>query len=114
MSEAAALKRVMVAASAAGARLFRNSVGYDRERKVTYGLRPGSSDLIGWTPVVVTPGMAGRRLAVFTAIEVKARSGRPTEAQAHFLAEVLKAGGIAFIETEPEAVSDKLRWFLAP
>ena len=30
-----------------------------------------SSDLVGWTSVVITPAMVGKTVAVFTAIEVK-------------------------------------------
>ena len=61
-------------------RLFRNQVGAFQNLNgqwVTFGLCEGSSDLIGWRSVLVTPAMVGRRLAVFVAIEVK-KPGRET------------------------------------
>lgn len=113
MSETDLLRRVMIAASRSGARLFRNSVGYDRERRIRYGLYPGSSDLIGWTPVVVPPHWAGRSVAVFTAIEVKAGRGVPSEAQANFLSEALRAGGVAFVATDPAGIQERIAEFMA-
>ena len=81
------------------ARIFRNSCGFDAESKVRYGLCNGSSDLIGWTTVT----LAGRRVAVFTALEVKRpNGGRLSVEQASFLAAVRDAGGIAAVVTSPE------------
>ena len=37
--------------------------------KITYGLQPGSGDRIGYTELVITPDMVGRKVAVFTSIE---------------------------------------------
>jgi hypothetical protein len=60
-----------------------------------------SSDLIGFTVVEVTPEMVGRRLAVFTAIEVKdptwkLRPGdKRGQAQHNFINWVRLHGGIA-------------------
>jgi len=81
-------------------RLFRNNCGSciaDNGRRVTFGLCPGSSDLIGFRSVTITPNMVGQQLAVFTAVEVKAAKGRPTEQQQKFLALVERHGGIAGI-----------------
>lgn len=66
-------------------------------RMVTAGLCPGSSDLIGWRTVKVTPDMVGQELAVFTAIEVKSPRGRVTEKQERFLKAVRQAGGFAVV-----------------
>lgn len=64
----------------------------------------GTSDLIGWSSVVVTPDMVGCRVAVFTAIETKkSKGGRTSDDQANFIAQVLKAGGIAGVANSPEA-----------
>jgi hypothetical protein len=56
-----------------GGRVFRNNVGEYKvgDRYIRYGLCPGSSDIIGWTPVKITPEMVGTTLPVFTAVEVK-------------------------------------------
>ena len=83
-------------------RIFRNNVGKLEDRHgrwVTFGLCPGSSDLIGWRSVVVTPTMVGRRLALFVALEIKAPGSRTKpeqfEMQQAFQSAVRDAGGIA-------------------
>jgi hypothetical protein len=64
-------------------------------RPLHAGLCVGSSDLIGWTPVTVTPDMVGQRLAVFTAIEVKTPKGKTSPEQTNFIDRVKIDGGIA-------------------
>ena len=66
---------------------------------------PGLSDLAGWTAVVITPEMVGRRIPVFTAIETKeSGGGRRRENQINFVQQVQKAGGIAgFAASEQQA-----------
>lgn len=66
---------------------------------------PGLSDLAGWTDVVVTPEMVGRRLPVFTVVETKATGGgRKRENQINFIQQIQKSGGIAgFAESEAQA-----------
>lgn len=80
-------------------RLFRNNTGClrnDRGRVVCFGLAKGSSDLIGWKTIKITPDMVGHTVAVFTAIEVKDK-GRPTPEQRRFISCVQSAGGFAGI-----------------
>lgn len=96
-------------------RMFRNQVGSLPDprtgRLVTFGLARGSADLIGWRVVTVTPEMVGRRLAVFTSIEVKTTTGRLTPAQHNWLGVVRAAGGIAGVArsvTDAEAVLSNL------
>jgi hypothetical protein len=105
-SEAAIQQQVRLALARAGVVAFRNNVGQYTDpktcRPIRYGLGVGSSDLIGWTPIVVTPDMVGRQLAVFTAVEVKAERGRPTTEQINFIKQVLKAGGFAGIARSPQ------------
>ena len=105
-SEAAIQQQIRLALSRAGVVAFRNNVGQYTDpktgRPIRYGLGTGSSDLIGWTPVLVTPDMVGKTLAVFTACEVKGPSGRPTEAQLNFITQVLRAGGFAGIARSPD------------
>ena len=99
MSETDLMRRIQVAASNLGARLLRNNVGQLKDRKgkwVRYGLgNPGGADLIGWTPVRITPDMVGRTVAIFTALEVKDPDGTITDEQVVFLAAVQGAGGFA-------------------
>jgi len=71
-------------------------------RPLHAGLCEGSSDLIGWTEVTITPDMVGRKLAVFTALEVKTETGRVSEKQLNFIEVVAQAGGIAGIVRTPE------------
>lgn len=95
-------------------RLFRNSVGAgwtgktvrsDREgnvllanaRPVTFGLAPGSSDLIGFRDVLVQPHHIGRHLAVWLAVEVKGPATRITPGQIAFIEAVRSRGGLAGI-----------------
>lgn len=102
-------------------RLFRNNVGQGwvgqlisnkngtvtlaNARPLHAGLCDGSSDLIGWKTVEITPEMVGQKIAVFTAVEIKTEKGRPTEAQNNFLSVVNRSGGIGFVaRNENEAV----------
>jgi hypothetical protein len=73
---------------------------------VRYGLQPGSSDLIGWRTVTITPEMVGQQVAVFTSIEVKTPTGRVKPEQQQWLDAVQAAGGIAGVA---RSVEDALR-----
>lgn len=66
---------------------------------------PGLADLTGWTDVVITPDMVGRRVPVFTVVETKATGGgRKRDNQINFVQQVQKAGGIAgFAESDTQA-----------
>lgn len=117
MSEADFMRRCLKRATEMGARLFRVNVGraWVGER-VDHQMRginippgwvvlkdarpfragvPGMSDLIGWVPVEITPDMVGKTVAVYTAVETKAKRGRVTTEQAAFIAVVSGAGGRA-------------------
>lgn len=101
-------------------KLFRNNVGQawagnakrlngsgnvliENARPLHAGLCEGSSDLIGWTEVTITPDMLGKKFARFTALEIKANeSSRVTDKQRNFLEVVVKAGGIAGIAHSPD------------
>lgn len=117
MKETNIVREILTALTAAGARAFRQNTGMgwagearrvDRDTVVIKHARPlhaglckGSSDIIGWTPVEITPEMVGRRLAVFTAIEVKRGGRTATRQQARFINAVNAAGGIAGIARGP-------------
>lgn len=72
------------------------------------GLCTGSSDIIGFKSVTVTPEMVGSKLAVFTAIEAKTKSGRASKEQIAFIEMVNKNGGIAFLATDEDEAFDIL------
>jgi hypothetical protein len=92
-----------------GVRLFRNNVGMIESKDgafIHYGLCKGSSDLIGYVSKEITPDMIGQRVALFTAIEIKAGKGKPTAQQQAFIDRVHFDGGISGIaRSEQEAIA---------
>lgn len=100
MTETTLVRQLLTHATTFGARWFRNNVGKLQDQRgtwVAYGLCVGSSDVIGWTPVVITPAMVGRTVAVFTAFECKVGQRVTTVEQGAFLAAVRAQGGIAAV-----------------
>lgn len=118
LSESQIQNRILLECGRGDTRLFRQNVGQGwvgrlvrkqagtvelaSARPLHAGLCEGSSDLIGWRTVEVTPEMVGQRLAVFAAIEVKSATGRPTPEQAAFLKAVREAGGVACVARSVE------------
>ena len=106
-------RQVLLALSRDGTRLFRNTVavgwvgqhvGSDdgvtylrNARRNSFGLVKGSGDLIGFRSVVVTPDMVGRRVAVFTSLELKAPRGATRPEQIQWDKAVREAGGLSGI-----------------
>lgn len=75
------------------------------------GLCNGSSDLIGWQSVTVTPEMVGKKVAIFTAIEVKGADGRLTPDQRGFIDRIKADGGCAFMaRSDQDAVNEVRLW----
>lgn len=133
--EARILKSVQLAATHLGARIFRNNIAeawvgilekymevksvvvypgdviLRRARPLHAGLCVGSSDLIGWTPVVVESAMVGKSLAVFTAAECKTAEGRLSGEQRNFIEAVNGSGGIAACVRSDEEFSRGIREF---
>jgi hypothetical protein len=106
-------QRIRIACSKGPVRLFRNNCGVLRDRRgvpVSYGLQPGSADLIGWRTITITPDMVGQRVAVFTSIEVKTPSGRIRPEQQQWLDAVQAAGGIAGVARSVEDAQALLGW----
>jgi hypothetical protein len=113
------LKEILATLPAKFGRLFRNNVGLfwqgqtvaggahnepagttvtlRNPRHVRCGLAPGSSDLIGWHTVEITPEMVGRKVAVFVGVEVKTGSTATTDEQAAWAKAVTDAGGVAIV-----------------
>ena len=110
-SETQLLSDTMQEFSHGKTRLFRNTVGsgyvgphvyggggsilITKPSRITFGLGTGTSDLIGWQSVTVTPGMVGRTIAQFVSVEGKSETGRVTPEQTAFIATVRTAGGLA-------------------
>ena len=121
MSEKQILNDILIESSERGWRLFRNNTAEGWAGKlfrspmptsirlnpgdvvvrsafpIKAGLCKGSSDLIGWKPVLITPDMVGKTVAIFTAIEVKYGTTITTEEQKNFIDQVNKNGGIGKI-----------------
>ena len=112
MKEAATQAHIRLALAQAGSMMWRNNSGAATDktgRLIRYGLgndskrvqeQYRSADLVGITPVLVTPEMVGKWVGIFTAVEVKAPGFRgPNEerefAQQRWLALVRSYGGRA-------------------
>lgn len=111
---------VKVEASKHGCFMLRNTVGagyvsrtkIDNAPYINYGLggndAKGSSDLIGITTVTITPDMVGKKIGVFTAMEVKTFTGRATIEQLEFGKRVQARGGIFGVVRNDKDVRDLL------
>ncbi len=116
-----------------GVRVFRNNSGVLTDARgvpVRFGLgneskkindQLKSSDYIGYTPVLITPEMVGKTVAVFTGIEVKAegtkiRTDWPRKsrewAQQKFINLVNAAGGLAGFATCANDVDKLIKDFV--
>jgi ribosomal protein S19 len=73
-------------------------------RPIAFGLEVGSSDLIGYTEVTITPEMVGKKVAVFTAIEVKLEGKKASKDQERFIFNIRKSGGISGVAYSPDDV----------
>lgn len=132
MTEEGALQRkIMLAVSAAGARVFRNNnaMGWvssrvhiaraperlalapgdavlRQARPLHAGLMKGSGDLIGWEPVLITEAHVGMTIAVFLSLEVKTAAGVIEKDQENFDIAVRNAGGISgFVRSVADALA---------
>jgi hypothetical protein len=84
--------------SRSDARVFRNHVGKvcdQQGRWHSFGLAPGSSDLIGWRQVVIQPEHVGTIIAQFLSLEVKTETGRLSDQQKTWQRIVNQHGGCA-------------------
>lgn len=62
----------------------------------------GIHDTIGYTSMIITSEMVGRRVAVFTSLEIKeSEGGVVTDEQLKFCETIRKAGGISGIASSP-------------
>ena len=122
MNENNIQKRIMLTVSKLGTKIFRNNVGtawngksyatkdgkrvIENARCIRFGLCVGSSDLIGYTEKTITPEMVGKKVAIFTAIEVKKKGGKQSPDQKNFIKRLNDAGGLGgFAYSEADAVA---------
>lgn len=94
--------------------MFRNAVGWglatspkamhrrrdgkillDHGSPIRYGLFPGSGDMIGYRPTVITPEMVGQTVAIFQSIEVKTKGDRLRADQRKWNRALIRDGAIA-------------------
>jgi len=85
----------------------RKGIFIEDPRPLKAGLCVGSSDLIGWTELEITPDMVGKKIAVFTAIEVKKnKNSTKSKEQINFLNQLRMSGGISgFAETDEQVIN---------
>jgi len=79
--------------------------------RLAFGFGVGSSDKIGYTPIVITQEMVGKKIAVFTAVEVKTKTGVVSDKQKDFLGQVKYAGGIAILYRDGDDIIKKLKGY---
>ena len=124
MKETNIQNRILLAVSNGKTRLFRNNTlqatagqiasrngstwVIKNARAVRVGLCPGSSDLIGFKTITITPEMVGKQIAVFTAVEVKTKTGRVSKQQKKFISLIKNAGGLAGVARSPEQAKEIL------
>lgn len=132
MREKDLLNKALLKISAeTGATLFRNNVGrgwcgkvvskrqtgdcfniiMEKARPVQFGLFPGSSDLIGWQSLEITPEMVGKTIAVFTALEGKTKGVRTKKNQQNFINRVIESGGIAGVFRSDDQATELITAF---
>jgi hypothetical protein len=133
MRESNVLRQCWLAVAALGTTLFRvntgkawvgNGVRQPDGNVLVIGGRPvalgfgmpngdplvGTSDLVGWTTLEITPAMVGRKIAAFTVIETKeSGGGTKREAQVNFVNRVKEAGGIAGFASSPAQAQSIIR-----
>ena len=133
--EGTVVKEILLKGTQLGHRLFRQNVGtgwtgkstrFSRIQRVEVrpgdvllrnarplraGLCTGSSDIIGWTMIKITPDMIDLQIPVFTAIEVKTRGTVLTKPQRLFIDFIKEKNGIAFVAKTIESyVEELLSW----
>ena len=125
MSETDLIRRMLLESYDAGCVLFRNNTGMGwagklarhngagdvtlrNARPLHAGLCTGSSDTIGWANVIVTPEMVGKSMAVFMAVECKAKKGATSADQIRFLHNVNRAGGIGIVLRDGESIVERI------
>ena len=114
MSEAELQQQIRLL-SKGNVRLFRFQCGHFEladGRRITVGV-PGMSDLQGWKSVLVTQDMVGKRVAIYTALEIKTPGHRTKkdrlEKQLAFIETVKSHGGIAAMVDSVDKAKELLK-----
>lgn len=111
--EGAINKAIIQAARLRGATLYRNRRGMlplPNGGMLPFGLGPaGYPDNVGYLPITITPGMVGRKVAIFCAIEAKTDTGVLAEHQARVIEELRDAGAIAGVATSATDTDELIR-----
>jgi hypothetical protein len=99
MKETPLVREIIEQESHGDVRLFRMQAGTYRglhdDSVVSVGV-PGMSDLIGFKSILITPEMVGKKIAIYTSIEVKSSARAPFRTgQRPWLHMVDAAGGIS-------------------
>ena len=113
---------IQIEAAKHGCLLMRNNSGAMKDetgRLVYFGLgnlsknqKTKSSDLVGITTITITPDMVGRKIGVFTAVEVKKEGWSPKklnereEYQFNFIQWVKSRGGFAGFASTVDSIKD--------
>ena len=66
----------------------------DHGAPMKFGLQKGSSDMIGWEEIIVTPEMVGKKVAIFQSIEIKTLNDKLRVNQKTWNKIVQQCGGI--------------------
>lgn len=134
MKEANVQRLIQMRVSELGGRVLRNNVGLAwvgklikkkivwkatlqvgdvlirNARPLHAGLEEGSSDLIGWRPLLITQEMVGRTVAQFVGLEIKKTSGGVTsDAQKQFISTIKAAGALAGVVKSIEETNELFR-----
>ena len=110
-SEQEIQNQIILAVSQGNSRLFRNNVGGAKladGRWLNFGLHKGSSDLIGWRTIKITPDMVGKKIAQFLSVEVKKLKGRVSTEQQNWIDVVNTHGGHALIARSAEQATKEI------
>jgi hypothetical protein len=109
MKENQIQNKIRAACNTGSTRLWRNNIGVAKINgfPVAFGIPgKGGSDLIGFHKITITREMVGRTVAIFTAVECKSPTGKPTLEQQNFIEFILSQGGIAGIaRSETDALT---------
>ena len=126
MSESKLSKDIQTTALKYKCILYRNNSGSFKDktgRFIRFGIgniskklwsKWKTSDLIGYTIVTVTPDMVGKKIAVFTAVEVKQPNTKVDaryKAQKKFIDQVTQDGGLGAIINSLESLKKLFKDF---
>ena len=123
-SEAGVVNDILLDAPYQDSRLRKNHNGLatlQDESVLKYGLGKGTSDLIGWTQIEITQEMVGKKVAIFTGIEVKKfpwnmpkKPDKHLRNQINWRNIILQFGGIAgfanSVEQYNQILKDYILW----